>query len=114
MLVQTLSNINQLLEKADGVYKQLVTQRNDLDHLLVALASGATIRGVSSSFLLLMSPSFSLQGSSSLSNDSGVNRAIQVLAQLYCQNCKTSYQELSKTIQVTFSLLLQVRTYRSI
>ena len=37
-----MSSINQLLEKADKIYRQQVSHRNDLDHLLVCLASGAT------------------------------------------------------------------------
>ncbi len=40
---QTLSNINQLLDKADGVYKELVQHRNQMDSLLVALASGTVV-----------------------------------------------------------------------
>ncbi len=32
-----------MLEKADGVYKELVQHRNQLDNLLVALASGAVV-----------------------------------------------------------------------
>ena len=39
---QTMSSINHLLEKADKIYRQQVSHRNDLDHLLVCLASGAT------------------------------------------------------------------------
>lgn len=37
---QTMLSINQLLEKADKIYRQQVNHRNDLDQLLVCLASG--------------------------------------------------------------------------
>jgi hypothetical protein len=42
LFFQTMSSINHLLEKADKIYRQQVSHRNDLDHLLVCLASGAT------------------------------------------------------------------------
>ena len=46
--LQTLASINTLLERADQVYKLLVQHRNDLDQLLISLASGPA-QGVSRS-----------------------------------------------------------------
>lgn len=40
---QTTTHISQLLEQADGKYKQLVQHRNELDNLLTSLASGLQI-----------------------------------------------------------------------
>ena len=44
--LQTLTSINTLLERADQVYKLLVQHHNDLDQLLISLASGLA-QGVS-------------------------------------------------------------------
>lgn len=41
--LQTMANINALLERADKVYRHLVQLRNDLDQLLISLASGHSI-----------------------------------------------------------------------
>uniref|UniRef100_A0A1X7SMH9 E3 ubiquitin-protein ligase UBR4-like domain-containing protein n=2 Tax=Amphimedon queenslandica TaxID=400682 RepID=A0A1X7SMH9_AMPQE len=76
---KTLLSINQLLERADKYYKELVTHRNELDQLLISLASEPVV--------------------SQSSSDSGVNRAIQLAAHLYCNSCKSSYTDLSKIIQ---------------
>ena len=46
---------------------------------------------------LSLSLSLSLQSSS----ESGVNRVIQAVAHLYCTSCKSSYNDLSKIIQVS-------------
>ena len=47
-LLQTTAHISQLLEQADGMYKMLVTRRNELDSLLTSLASGMHISSVRS------------------------------------------------------------------
>ena len=82
---QTLTSISSLLDRADQVYKLLVQHRNELDQLLTSLASGTVLvsqRGV-------------LTG-----GDSSVNKGIQLVAHRYCMDCKTTYHELSKIIQV--------------
>ena len=45
------------------------------------------------------------------SSEGGVNRAIQAVAQLYCQSCKNSYQELSKIIQSVLASRKELVTY---
>lgn len=40
-----------------------------------------------------------------------MNKAIQAVAQLYCQSCKTCYQDLSKTIQSVLASRRELVTY---
>ena len=40
-----------------------------------------------------------------------MNKAIQAVAQLYCQNCKSCYQDLSKTIQSVLASRRELVTY---
>ena len=112
-----------MLEKADKHYKELVTHRNELDQLLIALTSGPVVSQVReeceeegerenvhiyvcrcsrekgmATISLSLSLSLSLLQSSS---ESGVNRVIQAVAHLYCTSCKSSYNDLSKIIQVS-------------
>jgi len=44
------------------------------------------------------------------SGDTGVNRGIQLVAQRYCVDCKTTYHELSKIIQVLLNVMLPCTT----
>ena len=45
------------------------------------------------------------------SSESGVNKAIQAVAQLYCQSCKSCYQDLSKIIQSVLASRKELVTY---
>ena len=87
---QTLTGISTLLDRADQVYKLLVQHRNELDQILISLASGTVL---TSQKVLLTS------------GDTGVNRGIQLVAQRYCVDCKTTYHELSKIIQVLLNVM---------
>ncbi|XP_014674376.1 PREDICTED: E3 ubiquitin-protein ligase UBR4-like [Priapulus caudatus] len=82
---KAISNINSLLEKADRVYKQLVSYRPTLDALLqrVSEHGGEKIP----------------EGDNNETPASSVNRAIQLLAQKYCGECKAAFDDLSKIIQ---------------
>jgi len=68
-----------------------VQHRNELDQILISLASGTVL---TSQKVLLTS------------GDTGVNRGIQLVAQRYCVDCKTTYHELSKIIQVLLIVML--------
>lgn len=82
---KTVATINTLLEKADRVYKTLISNKPTLEMLLVKISEHRLDRG--------------LEDGIQVSGSTQVNRAIQLLAQRYCSECKTSFEELSKIIQ---------------
>lgn len=82
---KTVQTINTLLEKADRVYKTLISNKPTLEMLLVKISEHRLDRG--------------LENGLQVSGSTQVNRAIQLLAQRYCGECKTSFEELSKIIQ---------------
>jgi len=82
---KTVATINTLLEKADRVYKTLISNKPTLEMLLVKISEHRLDRG--------------LEDGIQVSGNTQVNRAIQLLAQRYCGECKTSFEELSKIIQ---------------
>lgn len=82
---KTVATINSLLEKADRVYKTLISNKPTLEMLLVKISEHRLDRG--------------LEDGIPISGTTQVNRAIQLLAQRYCGECKTSFEELSKIIQ---------------
>ncbi|XP_046612558.1 E3 ubiquitin-protein ligase UBR4 isoform X2 [Neodiprion virginianus] len=82
---KTVGTINTLLEKADRVYKTLISNKPTLEMLLVKISEHRLDRG--------------LEDGVQVSGSTQVNRAIQLLAQRYCGECKTSFEELSKIIQ---------------
>ncbi|XP_015606097.1 protein purity of essence isoform X2 [Cephus cinctus] len=82
---KTVATINTLLEKADRVYKTLISNKPMLEMLLVKISEHRLDRG--------------LEDGVQVSGSTQVNRAIQLLAQRYCGECKTSFEELSKIIQ---------------
>lgn len=87
------STINQLLEKADRQYKTLVNMRPFLENFL-------------------MIEHWSEEGSAPSSNGNAqVNRAIQMLAQKYCNDCKNAFEELSRVIQKILICRKELVTY---
>ncbi|XP_066993474.2 E3 ubiquitin-protein ligase UBR4 [Anabrus simplex] len=84
---KTVATINSLLEKADRVYKQLIANKPTLELLLLKISEHRLDRALDDG----------VQTSSAGSTQ--VNRAIQLLAQRYCGECKSSFEELSKIIQ---------------
>nr|XP_012152236.1 PREDICTED: protein purity of essence isoform X3 [Megachile rotundata] len=87
---KTVATINALLEKADRVYKNLISNKPTLEMLLLKISEHRLDRTLEDG------------GSGAMQVSSGstqVNRAIQLLAQRYCGECKTSFEELSKIIQ---------------
>lgn len=121
-----MTNINTLLDKADRVYHQLMGHRPQLESLLskvneaapekpqVCLSALISVRQINGFFLLNYTKKFWVCHScfhDSSQDDTGagaglgtstasVNRYIQQLAQEYSGDCKTSFDELSKIIQV--------------
>ncbi|XP_020299583.1 E3 ubiquitin-protein ligase UBR4 isoform X2 [Pseudomyrmex gracilis] len=84
---KTVATINTLLEKADRVYKTLISNKPTLEMLLIKISEHRLDRG--------LEDGLQVSGSTCIS----VNKAIQLLAQRYCGECKTSFEELSKIIQ---------------
>ena len=82
---KTVATINTLLEKADRVYKSLISNKPTLEMFLVKISEHRSDR--------------SLEEGVQVAGSNQVNRAIQLLAQKYCGECKTSFEELSKIIQ---------------
>ncbi|XP_043276539.1 protein purity of essence isoform X5 [Venturia canescens] len=82
---KTVATINTWLEKADRVYKTLISNKPTLEMLLIKISEHRLDRG--------------LDDGVQVSGSTQVNRAIQLLAQRYCNECKTSFEELSKIIQ---------------
>ncbi|XP_059140958.1 E3 ubiquitin-protein ligase UBR4-like isoform X2 [Physella acuta] len=88
---KAISSINSLLEKADRIYKQLQLHRPVLESLLIQVAEHGSDRP----------PSLGKEsnGAAAAVPVSSVNKAIQLLAQKYCGECKAAFDELSKIIQ---------------
>ncbi|XP_071948294.1 E3 ubiquitin-protein ligase UBR4-like isoform X1 [Antedon mediterranea] len=84
------TTINSLLEKADRVYRQLVSHKPHLETLLVKLNEFGREKQDETS-----------TGSSGGGSSGGanVNRTIQQIAQRYCGDCKSTFEDLSKIIQ---------------
>ncbi|XP_011314104.1 protein purity of essence isoform X2 [Fopius arisanus] len=86
---KTVATINTWLEKADRIYKTLTSNKPTLEMLLMKIAEHR-------------SDTRNIDDGVQVSNSGGntqVNRTIQLLAQRYCGDCKTSFEELSKIIQ---------------
>ncbi|CAL1532573.1 unnamed protein product [Lymnaea stagnalis] len=88
---KAISSINSLLEKADRIYKQLQLHRPVLESLLIQVAEHGSDRPPAGGK--------ELNGASGTVPVSSVNKAIQLLAQKYCGECKAAFDELSKIIQ---------------
>nr|XP_006813905.1 PREDICTED: E3 ubiquitin-protein ligase UBR4 [Saccoglossus kowalevskii] len=82
-------SINNLLEKADRVYRTLVSQKPHLESLLIKINESGGEKQQEET----------VSGSVGTSSSSTVNKAIQQLASRYCGDCKSSFDELSKIIQ---------------
>lgn len=82
-----VSNINGLLEKADRVYKQLMGNKPSLEASILKISEHR------------MEKRNDEQTTTNIPQGIQVNKTIQLLAQQYCSECKTSFEELSKIIQ---------------
>ncbi|XP_063242107.1 E3 ubiquitin-protein ligase UBR4 isoform X2 [Bacillus rossius redtenbacheri] len=81
---KTVATINSLLEKADRCYKQLIGYKPKLEVLVGKISEHRLDRGVDEVVQ---------------SGNAQVNCVIQLLAQRYCGDCRSSFEELSKIIQ---------------
>lgn len=85
--VKTVSRIHMSLEKADRVYRTLQTIKQVLELLVQKVAEHKVDRIMDETVI------------GSVVSSSQVNKVIQMLAQKYCVEAKTSFEELSKIIQ---------------
>ncbi|XP_039612074.1 E3 ubiquitin-protein ligase UBR4 isoform X4 [Polypterus senegalus] len=86
---KAVTNINTLLDKADRVYHQLMGHRPQLESLLSKVNEAAPEKAQDDTG----------GGTGIGTTTTSVNRYIQQLAQEYCGDCKSSFEELSKIIQ---------------
>ncbi|XP_072386468.1 E3 ubiquitin-protein ligase UBR4 [Diabrotica undecimpunctata] len=97
---KTVSSINSLLEKADRVYKQLIANKPTLESLVLKITEHRPDKKEDAAST---SSAPSAAGGAAAAAGAGaqlkVNKTIQMLAQQYCNECKTSFEELSKIIQ---------------
>ncbi|XP_060527250.1 E3 ubiquitin-protein ligase UBR4 [Cylas formicarius] len=93
---KTVSAINTLLEKADRLYKQLIANKPTLESLVLKITEHRTDKKAEEAV-----PGTAAQNAVGAAQMSQVkvNKTIQMLAQQYCTECKTSFEELSKIIQ---------------
>jgi len=98
---KTVQTINSLLEKADRVYKSLISNKPALELLLLRIQEHGFMDKMSDKMLGIISSNFSSSPSNipQAISSGHVNRAIQQIAQKYCIECKGSFEELSKIIQ---------------
>ncbi|XP_076674868.1 E3 ubiquitin-protein ligase-like protein poe isoform X2 [Andrena cerasifolii] len=101
---KTVATINALLEKADRMYKTLISNKPTLEMLLVKISEHRLDRGLEDG------GGTAIQVSSA-SGGTQVNRAIQLLAQRYCGECKASFEELSKIIQKVLACRRELVAY---
>ncbi|XP_039287887.1 protein purity of essence [Nilaparvata lugens] len=106
---KTIAAINAHLEKADRVYKQLIGFKPLLEVLLVKISEHRVDR----------TSDEVAGGGGSSGNNSGatgaavtqVNKAIQLLAQRYCADCRSSFEELSRIIQKVLACRRELVAY---
>ncbi|BES93671.1 calmodulin Hypothetical protein [Nesidiocoris tenuis] len=98
---KTIAAINAHLEKADRVYKQLVGNKPTLEMLLSKISEHRADRGIDEipNHAGSISASGANNATSGGTSSAMVNRAIQLLAQRYCTDCKASFDDLSRIIQ---------------
>ena len=90
---KALSSINTLLEKADRVYKQLIGNKPELEHLLVRVSDGCDVT------------------EEMATSGSPVNKYIHQLGQKYCLECKNLFEDLSKLIQKVMATRLELISF---
>ncbi|KAH8352243.1 hypothetical protein KR084_002940 [Drosophila pseudotakahashii] len=85
--VKTVSLIHSSLERADRIYRQLLTNKQMLELLIQKVAEHRS------------SDRMVEDNMASVHSTSQVNKIIQLLAQKYCVESRTSFEELSKIVQ---------------
>ncbi|XP_057290056.1 E3 ubiquitin-protein ligase UBR4-like isoform X1 [Hydractinia symbiolongicarpus] len=117
---KALKAVNNALDKADQYYQQLSGHRHALESLLKSAynqntGNGKKAVGSTSSMVWNIS---SLTGnansqttSSSAIAMSSINQSIQGVAQRYCVDCKTAFEEMSKVTQTVIATRKELAQY---
>ena len=90
---KALASINSLLEKADKVYRQLISNKPELEQLLVRVSDGSDLT------------------EEATGGGSPVNKFIHQLGQKYCLECKNLFEDLSKIIQKVMATRLELISF---
>lgn len=101
-----------MLEKADRIYKQLIGNKPTLESLVLKITEHRSDKKGDE-------PSGAINNNTTTQNPVSavqlaqvkVNKTIQMLAQQYCTECKTSFEELSKIIQKVLASRKELVTY---
>jgi len=106
---KAVSSINTLLEKADGLYRQLQLYKPALESALTRVSDHADRSTADDSPpATAATPAVGTGGASAAPGGGGggsggatssINRHIQVVAQKYCVDCKVAFEDLGKIIQ---------------
>ena len=100
---KTVASINSLLDKADRVYKNLIANKPALEVLLLKIQEHGVLDKFDDPNIITTTTTATT--SQNIANAPGpsssvhVNRSIQQVAQRYCSDCKSLFDELSKIIQ---------------
>lgn len=107
---KSVAAINTSLEKADRVYRTLISNKPTLELLILKITEHRLDRTSDENSAILSS---NTSGTTSTVSGGGthVNKAIQLLAQRYCGECKSSFEELSKIIQKVLACRRELVTY---
>eukprot|EP00095_Tigriopus_kingsejongensis_P009320 maker-scaffold486_size158769-snap-gene-0.26 protein:Tk09320 transcript:maker-scaffold486_size158769-snap-gene-0.26-mRNA-1 annotation:"e3 ubiquitin-protein ligase ubr4" len=101
---KAVSSINHQLDKADKTYKQLIASKPHLESLLLKISeSGGLDEQQLASLATTLGPT--------TANGSYVNVYIQQLAQKYCGDSKSLFEELSKTTQRVMATRKELLAY---
>lgn len=114
---KTVQAINAQLEKADRVYKSLISNKPTLELLLLRIQEHGFMDKMSDEALGFPSTNSGCAGSNYASvsgSSSNVNRTIQQVAHKYCVECKSSFIELSKIIQKVLASRKELVDYDNI
>ncbi|CAM4878013.1 unnamed protein product [Rotaria socialis] len=132
---KTITNISQLLEKTDKIYRQLINQKPILEYLLTKLnsddQSSTLIPSLSSTTTTTTTTNTVPTGDTadpqqqqqppavptptvaltSANNPNGINRIVQQIAPKYNTECRQTYDELGKHIQKIICARKELYTY---
>ena len=97
---KAITSVNNLLEKADKIYKDLIANRPHLEAMILKISESS-----------YDADHHSGGAGSTVPHGSHVNMYIQKLAQKYCSECKGLFEELSKTIQKVMATRREILTF---
>lgn len=106
---KSVAAINSSLEKADRVYRTLISNKPTLELLILKIAEHRLDKSSDDNTGVLSGNAGTTTAVTG--GNAHVNKAIQLLAQKYCGECKSSFEELSKIIQKVLACRRELVTY---